>query len=178
MGFSHRGTTFFRKHDDGNTLLLSLQKSTKSLASETLVTINYGVYSARVGGRVKGSIQPAPDIWEAHWRRRLSEGKSEKWLRIESAATPEEVAGILLEAAAGVLFELEQRSSDEELRDEWLVGTSPGLTEMQRLVYLAILVSEIGPVDRLDDVWCQVRSNTHRDAIERQLAELGIRLSA
>ena len=48
QGFSAQGTTFRREAEGGNTLLLSVQTSVKSTATDSLLTINYGVYSARI----------------------------------------------------------------------------------------------------------------------------------
>jgi hypothetical protein len=47
-GFSAKGTRFYRRAESGNTVLLAVQKSKKSSSAESQVTLNYGVYSARI----------------------------------------------------------------------------------------------------------------------------------
>jgi hypothetical protein len=39
---------------------------------------------------------------------------------------------------------------DQELKNLWIEGRSPGLTDIQRLIYLSILLHEIGPVELLE----------------------------
>jgi hypothetical protein len=95
-GFSVNGMTFHRKMNDGNTIVLSLQKSVKSSPAETEVTLNYGVYSTRVGSRLQEDPSGALDVSQAHRRKRLTEGEREKWLRVKAADSPDETAGNIL----------------------------------------------------------------------------------
>jgi hypothetical protein len=39
---------------------------------------------------------------------------------------------------------------DHNLRDLWLSDYSPSLTEFQRLLYLSVLLKEIGPIELLE----------------------------
>jgi hypothetical protein len=178
-GFSAKGTTFHRKASDGNTMLMSIQRSVESNAAETLVTVNYGVYSARIGKKRQDEASAALNVWEAHWRERLSEGGAEKWMHVESTDSPPEIGMALVRAVNGVLPDLLAHSTDEALRDEWLSGRSPGLGKMQRLLFLAILVHEIGPREKLGGVLAELRKTVeggiHERLVEFDLALAGVR---
>jgi hypothetical protein len=43
-------------------------------SSSTEMTVNYGVYSARIGSRLEEDPSSALDVMKAHWRKRLTEG--------------------------------------------------------------------------------------------------------
>lgn len=179
-GFSRKGTNFFRKLDNGNTILLSLQKSIKSSPAEALVTINYGVYSARIGEKLSGCAVSAFDVGQAHWRKRLVEAGGEKWVSVKATDAAEERAQFIVAAIDAILADLLGYSTDEALCALWLYGSSPGVGNMQRLLYLAVLINEIGPSDRLPSVVRELRSlvvgTIHERLVERQLATAGVRL--
>lgn len=179
-GFSARGKTFFRKADSGNTLVLSIQKSVKSTSARSLVTTNYGVYSGCIARKLKQETGAALDVSAAHWRKRLTEGGREKWLRLRVTDPVDESATAILRSLEGVLAELEEHSTDEALRDEWLTSSSPGIGRMQRLLYLAVLLTEIGPAEKLRAVVAELRSlvagGVHEGLVERQLADADIRV--
>jgi hypothetical protein len=99
---------------------------------------------------------------------------------VRAAESPGDSARVLLDALEGVLPELSDYSTDEALRDEWLAGASPGLVEMQRLMYLAILLNVIGPPEKLERVVGDLRSlvsgSVHQRLVETRLARAGVRL--
>jgi len=134
-GFSAKGTIFYRRADDGNTVVLSAQKSVKSSPANAEVTLNYGVYSARLGDRLQDDPSSALDVTKAHWRKRLAEGGREKWLHVRATDSAAGAGKVILDTVEGVLLALLEHASDEALRDEWLSGSSPGLTDMQRLLF-------------------------------------------
>jgi hypothetical protein len=179
-GFRAKGMLFYRRVDDGNWQLLSLQRSQSSTTATTSVAINYGVYSARVGRKLQEDEAAALDIWKAHWRRRVRAEDREKWFEIVASDAAEAVAATLIATLEETLSELGRYERDEALRDEWLSGSSPGLTAMQRLLYLSILVSEIGPAERLPQVVADLRSSVSGGPQERlldlQLARAGIQV--
>jgi hypothetical protein len=55
--------------------------------------------------------------------------------------------------------------ADEELRDLWTSGISPGLTNVQRLRNLSILLNTIGPKDLLEGVIGQLRNISKNDPV-------------
>lgn len=56
-----------------------------------------------------------------------------------------EISDQLVASAEATVRELHEDASDAAFRDEWLAGRSPGIGSMQRLMFLAILLKEIGP---------------------------------
>jgi hypothetical protein len=92
----------------------------------------------------------------------------------------EESATIIRGALEGVLAELVEHSTDEALRSEWLSGSSPGIGNMQRLLFGAILVNEIGPSEKLGGVIRELRGlvsgSVHEGLVEGRLARASVRV--
>lgn len=178
--FAAKGNSFFRRTEGGNTMVLGVQRSLQSSRAAVLVTLNYGVYSARVGMGLQEDPESARDVWQAHWRRRLADDGRERWLSVDAAVTANACAESLLAAIDEILPALVAHSTDETLRDEWLSGMSPGLTNSQRLLYAAILVNELGPAERLPGILSELRGivagGVHEGLIERRLERAGVRL--
>jgi Domain of unknown function (DUF4304) len=179
-GFTAKGMTFYQRVDGGNTIMVSLQKSVESFAAEAKIVINYGVYSARLGERLQSDPSSAVDIWKAHWRKRLTENGREKWLFVNATNDAEDQAQVILAAFESILPDLLDHSTDETLRRSWLSGVSPGITNMQRLLFLAILINEQGPAEQLTAVVAELRSlvsgTVHERFVERQLATAAVRV--
>jgi hypothetical protein len=179
-GFSTKGQTFHQQLEHGNTILLSLQKSSTSTRIESEVAINYGVYSAVIGRSLQDEPGAALDVTRTHWRKRLGENGREKWLRLKLGDPPDERAQLIVKGIEQVLPDLLNHSTNEALRDEWLSGSSPGIGDMQRLIYAAILVHQIGPADRLRAVILELRKlvagSVHESLVERQLARAGVQV--
>jgi hypothetical protein len=173
-GFSAKGRRFYRTCNTGNTLLVSVQKSMASSSSESLFTINYGVYCARIGSKLAERASAALDVFSAHWRKRIADAGREVWMRVKSTDSADELANAIIRALGPVLTDLDEHGTDEALRTEWLSGRSPGLVNTQRLLFLAILINEIGPPDKLDSVVRELRSivkgTIHEKLMERRLA--------
>lgn len=180
-GFSAKGTTFHRRTDDGNTVLISVQKSVKSSSAEAAVTLNYGVYSGRLGSRLQDDASSASDLTKAHWCKRLREDGREKWLHVKATDSADMAGRAILDAVERLLPELLEHGNDEALRDEWLSGSSPGLTEMERLLFAAILVNELGPAEKLSAVVGELRAlvvdSGHQGLVEGRLARAGVSVS-
>ena len=174
-GFRAKGRTFFQR-DGGNTMLISVQRSTASTPSNVSVTVNYGVRSGLLAARLNedDGERALTDIWKAHWRKRITdEHAREAWIEVDWS-----FGNRLLSAVEGILPDLSSHSSDASLRDEWLEGRSPGLTKMQQLLYAAILVNEIGPPDKLQSVVDALRSlvegTIHEGLVEARLRTSGV----
>src|SRR5690349_11088765 len=101
-GFRSRGTAFHRRTPDGNVIILSIQRSSKSTRVKSEVTLNYGVYSTLVGNKLQDDPSSAMDIANAHWRKRFSEGGREKWFSVVAEDSPDSCARMLLDAAESV----------------------------------------------------------------------------
>ena len=91
-GFASKGTTFHRRTERGNTILIQVQKSRYSTADEAKVTLNFGIYSARLGARLGDENAAALDLARAHGRERPSENGQEKWWAVYPTDSPAELA--------------------------------------------------------------------------------------
>lgn len=181
QGFYTQGSTLCRRAASGNTELVSLQKSVRSSEVESLVTINYGVHCACIGDSRGEEPSATVDLSRAHWRERWTEGGNEKWLLVRSSDDADETARILLAALDGIVLpRLARYSVDEALRDAWLEGSSPGITEMQRLLFLALLLKKTGPAEHLESVVEELRGKVkgtvHAGLVNYNLEKAGIRV--
>lgn len=178
-GFSSKGSTFWRKTDEGNTLLLVLQRSSGSSARTRRVTINYGTHCVRIATALGRDPADELDVWKAHWRKRLAESGRERWIEIGEDDSPQHVADQLLAAVLHeVLPDLTLHASDTQLREEWFSGASPGVGNMQRLLFLAILLRDIGPPESLIDIVAELRTlvsgSVHAALVEHDLKRAGL----
>jgi hypothetical protein len=178
QGFAGKGAAFHRAAASGNVETISIQKSTKSSGAELLIAINYGVYSARIGGCLGEDVSLSRDVFSAHFRKRVSENGRELWLHVTAKDSAGSIAELLLGAIKTALADLVEHSTDEALRDTWLSGTSPGIVNTRKLLFLSILLNTIGPADRLPDVVKELRKSVensiHSALVEQQLARAGI----
>lgn len=75
----------------------------------------------------------------------------DKWWTVDQGtaldSVEQEIRQLLCERG---ILEIEKHLDDANLRDLWLSGRSPGLTEIQRLMNLVVLIKAIGPPDLLD----------------------------
>jgi len=179
-GFSKRGTTFLAKHEE-NWKVIHFQKSRNSTSDEVIFGVNFGICSARLLDFFTSSrdaVRP-PQVAECHWRQRLGAvppDGGDRWWSIRSttqtAKIGEEILGQLRTVA---LPEMERLVRDEALRDLWLKGQSPALTELQRLQNLAVLLSLLGPAEALPRVMEDLRrlSTGAARVIEQRLGSVG-----
>jgi len=97
-----------------------------------------------------------PSIGACQWRERvgfLLPQRQDKWWIVRDI----EPTGSLMDELKGCLVgvaipAIEQHLSDEQLCDEWSSGRSPGLTDLQRLVNLSVLLKVSGAGSALRDV--------------------------
>ena len=176
--FRARGMTFTRTAGNGNTLILNLQKSSSSTRQSTRLALNYGVVSALVARSLLFESANPWNVSGCHWRRRFSRDGHEQWFSIGATDSPMACAGMLIEAIDLLLPDLERHVSDEILLEDWLRGSSPGIGEMQRQLYAAILARVYGSEFLLDKVVRELRAlvsgTDHERLIERQLSKAGI----
>lgn len=92
----------------------------------------------------------------------------------------EETARVILGVVEEVLSELVEQSTDEALRNVAPSGTSPGIVNMQRLLFLAIVLNEIGPSERLGGVVRELRDlvsgSVYEALMDGRLAREGVRV--
>jgi hypothetical protein len=89
----------------------------------------------------------------------FSPNPSDTWWRIDTKTSPsaigKEIVDTLLQLARP---EMETHMSDASLMSLWASGDSPGLTEVDRLKFLSVLLKLEGSVDAL---------NNAKDALQR-----------
>lgn len=155
-GFSRKGNSFHVLRQ-GNWGLINFQKSRKSNAFTIIFTINIGVCSKKLlKFFTTEQVDKPPSIEDCQWRERLGfllSEQQDKWWTVDNKITldnlVEEIRNLLYEIAIPII---ERYIHDERLRDLWLTGKSPGLTDVQRLLNLSVLLRAVGPVDRLKPV--------------------------
>jgi hypothetical protein len=148
---------------------------------ESKITLNYGVYCGIVADAMAERIK-APTVWDTHWRERLSHAGRERWIVVAESTSVSECAMEFSSAIEEVLPDLLKHGSNEVLRDVWLSGRSPGLVDVRRLLYLTLLMKELGPRERLGEVIHDLRVVAARTGalgqIERRLVDAGLASSA
>jgi hypothetical protein len=155
-GFSRKGSCFYLRQGN-NWGLLNFQKSRKSTSSEALFTINIGVCSGRLLKFFSPDLlEQKPSIDACHWRERvgfLLPERQDKWWVIQASEPFDSLADELRVCLVYVAIPaIEQHLSDDQLSSEWLSGKSPGLTDIQRLINLSVLLKAAGADSALREV--------------------------
>jgi hypothetical protein len=154
VGFRRSGNSFYLR-EGSNWGFVNFQKSSKSTADLILFTVNVGTASGALlnfsGLRTLGV--PKPDQW--HWRKRLGfffPNPADTWWRIDATTSPSAVGEEILDALVKLaLPALRTYISDARLVELWTSGDSPGLTEVDRLRYLSVLLKLEGSVEALNN---------------------------
>ena len=174
-GFARRGSVLFCERG-GNFGLIDFQKSQKTSREAVVFTVNLGVVSGKLVRFFSPSkkVGPPARVSDWHWRERLgfllAEGR-DQWWSISAGTDVRRISQTLEDALIRLaLPEIERYIGDESLRDLWLARRSPGLTELQRLRNLAVLLQAIGPGHELPLVMDELRksSTTTANLIEKQ----------
>jgi hypothetical protein len=157
LGFSRQHLSFCVRLN-GNYGVISFQKSRTSNAALTLFTVNLGVVSTTLldffsdgprGGRFR-------KLDDCQLRERLGfllPDRQDTWWEVNPGAYDEglarEISDSLREVAVPYLLTF---GKDEALRDLWLSGVSPGLTEHGRLKNLLVLLHALGPAELIGEI--------------------------
>lgn len=155
-GFSKKGNCFFREAE-GNWGLIGFQKSRKSSADEVVFTLNIGTCSGRLlRFFFQDWLDQKPSIEICHWRERIGfllPDRQDKWWTIKSSDSIDFLVAELNCHMVDVVFpSINQNLSDGQLCEEWLSGRSPGLTDIQRLMNLSVLLKTAKADDYLHEV--------------------------
>jgi hypothetical protein len=173
-GFAGRGGTFLLERE-GNLLVVGLQKSQKSSRQSISCTVNLGVASGRLLRFFSVQRVPGKPPSECHWTERLGlllPGPADRWWTLETRTDPSPVLQELEESVlSSGLPALEQVHHDEALKALWMSGRSPGLTNLQRLKYLSVLVAALGPRDDFETTMSDLKKVSPAAAtlVERRL---------
>ncbi|WP_175672661.1 DUF4304 domain-containing protein [Burkholderia ambifaria] len=155
-GFSKRADCF-QFERAGNWGVIDFQKSRKSNAGEVIFTINLGVCSGSLLEFFRpGVLVQKPKIEDCHWRERVGfflPEKTDKWWRISDRVLSDNfIHEIVSCLGACVIPEIISHISDENLCAEWMQGKSPGLTKIQRLINLSVLLKKLNKGEDLTNV--------------------------
>lgn len=159
-GYSRKGNTFYIRKE-GNWGLVNLQKSRKSSAPNEIFTINLGVcLQILVDFFAPEKIDEKPQIEDCHWRQRIGfllPGHNDKWWSVTNETSIEqlvpEIQDCLLNSGVP---EIDKLIGNEGLQSLWLSGQSPGLTDVQRLMNLSVLLKTSGASSQLETVLHQL----------------------
>jgi hypothetical protein len=151
--FLRSGPEYVRVGDEVSAFV-DIQLRSDSTVERLVFTINLGVRSHRVDRFLRRRDPRHMSTY--HWRARLG---ALQLPHVDWWATLDETTDVNshVETVVG-LFErdalpaIDGLSSDEALRDLWPTDRGPGLTKVQRLMYLSILVHDLGPRELLPTV--------------------------
>lgn len=146
-GFRKSGSTF-RLFAEGNCAIVNFQRSQSSTADELKFTINTGVVSRRLFEARKifenDKLETSKES-DAHLRQRIGwllPDKQDKWWILSGSRTASTVVAEIAAALADLAVPyLSAHLTDEALIATWESGQCPGLTEKQRVSFLAELKS-------------------------------------
>ena len=139
MGYRKVGSVFSRTSDDV-VHLVEVQSSRSNTDLEACFTVNLGVFAPVV---IYADVRDAtkPSIPGSHWRWRLgsiSPEKKDLWWKASTSEEAEAIADdIWNRLARYALPALATVPNVQALAAIWLSGKAPGLTEGQRIDYLA-----------------------------------------
>lgn len=171
-GFQKRSLKFVRKFDDGDVVsLIELQRSRRSTSEQLLFVINYGVVVPRL---YLGFDLTKPEWTECHWGHRVSdEQDKEIWWPVGAGDDAENVAARVRAAIQDqALPALESKQRVEDLIALWKTGQGRGLSEMQRLRSLGILLHDAQRRDEFEAVKAEVKRSAREEFGLRVLEEL------
>lgn len=154
LGFKKRGEKFIFEHRDG-VGIINFQKSQRSSSEILLFTINIGIFSYRLYRFLSGNPDiKKMNIEDCHLRIRVGyilPAQEDKWWSMDVNTNLHELSSdINCIIEEYVIDYIRKCLGDQELKNLWIEGRSPGLTDIQRLIYLSILLHEIGPVELLE----------------------------
>jgi hypothetical protein len=143
-GYRKSGLTY-EKDDAEAIVVIGYQRSVHGGACDRF-TVNLGIGSKRLFAFEDQRKSKRTPVELCHWRMRLGrtlEESSDVWWELcgpeDLAAVGQEQQEILTTRALPLL---EKTASDEALRVEWMAGKAPGLTELQRLLNLSVLLDD------------------------------------
>ena len=140
----------FVRRESLNLLVIEPQQSIKSTSVEILFTFNLKVISARLAPLVDGCQHVSPGCPVAHWRKRLGGlllRPRDHWWSFDGNV-PTDALDVLVNSGLPAIGAV---AADESLRDLWLTGRAPGLSDLQRVIYLSTLLALLGPTQQLSD---------------------------
>jgi hypothetical protein len=154
LGYKKMGNAFYISVE-GNWGIIDFQPSQKLVSNQITFSINIGIASKRVLNFLGfDGENHRPDIWDTQLRVRLGHLMPENndiWWTVDQETNVDELGQLISDLVTKFAIPaIQAYITDESLRDLWIAGKSPSLTEFQRLLYLSVLAKQIGPVDILE----------------------------
>lgn len=156
FGFKRSGLAFSASRG-GNWVVLTFQLGSKSSAAARWFTATLGVWNRRVAlfEDPAGGDGP-PRIDECHWTCRLGEllpSAPDQWWTLDGTVHDVATGAAIRELVVRAGLPLaDAMCDDERLCALWMSGTGPGLTALQRLRFLSILLLSLQRVAELPAV--------------------------
>jgi uncharacterized protein DUF4304 len=138
LGFRKTRAMFSAEQDD-SVLFIQLQSSVKSTKDLLLVTVNLGVFNRKIAASVGNTH--APNILEAHWRRRIGAfmpSRSDKWWDVKSEDEARTCGAEIVSVLKSVLPEMRNLASTDNLKEKLRAGAT-GLTDYEQKQFLRAL---------------------------------------
>jgi hypothetical protein len=177
-GFRRRGPQLYRHEARGHWAIVEFQKSRQSTSEITIFTVNVGIASDLLLDFFSSirRTERVPFASEWHWRQRLGAllpTAQDVWWsltageQVEQLAT--ELSGLLTDFA---LPPLNKYVDDRALIELWLTGQSPGLTDLQRLRNLAVLLHSTSDLKRYESALAELARSSPATAtfVSKKLA--------
>lgn len=167
--YSRKGARFYLSKNS-NWGVIEFQKSNKSDADRIVFTVNIGVCSKALLDFFSESGATAPSIEDCQFRQRLGfllSSKDDRWWSL-TAETDVEFIGLEISTAI-VNFavpEILENICDAALVKRWLSDDSPGLTDIQRLMNLSVLLKLSGDNARLSEVIQELAEKSAGKSVE------------
>jgi Domain of unknown function (DUF4304) len=179
-GFKKAGLAFERDGTDV-IVVIAFQRSRHGGDCDKF-TANLGIGSKRIFAFEDKRTNQRTPVDLCHWRMRLGrtlEDSADMWWELcgpaDLPAVGDELQEILTTRALPLLSRM---SSDEALRAEWRAGRAPGLTELQRLLNLSVLLNDPEHLSEMPAVVGQLKDLAHRKGFGGRVAvhleELGV----
>ena len=166
LGYKRSGLRFCLQKQ-GNWGVLGFQKSARTDQRRLIFTINVGVCSTRLLRFYSlEKVGNCPTIQDCHLDIRLGHllpDRDDKWWTIVDEKGLDQLSDEIVSDVTNVAHQMIcHHVRDEDLMALWLSGRSPGLTDLQRLKNLSVLLkAEQDP--RFDLIMGEMRKLAERD---------------
>ncbi|KPJ65105.1 MAG: hypothetical protein AMJ43_11410 [Coxiella sp. DG_40] len=182
LGFRRFGDSF-KIIVSGNIGIIDFQKSNKSTNNHVFFTVNLAVILHSLY-EFEGFHTPIEKLREenGHWRERLGyllPERSDVWWEVSKDTDMDAIGHeLVLIIKDYAIPEIMQYISDENLMNLWIEGKSPGLTNIQRLEYLTVLLKLKGYnkflQKAIEELKTVSRGKPYEHAVKIHLRLLGI----
>ena len=167
--FLRKGNCFYRRLSN-NWGLIDFQKSRKSTKDEIIFTINIGISSGILMNFFSPDLaSKKPSIDACQWRQRIGfllPNRDDKWWMLTESSKNLVLDEIMRHLINLGIPTVNSHLSDAQLCKEWLSGISPGITDIQRLLNLAVLAKKTEEDVNLNKIISELKQKSHGKSSE------------